>query len=157
MQLSSIGEYATECWMNIPNHFPYFYLDEFVAMPNHVHGIVLIEKPFIDNSRGSVFVETRHALSLRQTDIVASPPPDPDEPQPRHFRFRNQGNNTISAMVGSFKSAVTKLCNQNKLRFGWQPRFHDHIIRDKQEFYRIKNYIINNPANWKQDKFYVIP
>ena len=46
MQSSKIGEYATEYWINIPNHFPYFYLDAFVVMPNHVHGIVLIEKPF---------------------------------------------------------------------------------------------------------------
>ena len=154
MQLSKIGEYATECWMHIPNHFPYFYLDEFVLMPNHVHGIVLIEKPFIDNSRGSLFVETTHALSLRQPNFVESPPLNSDETKPRHFRFRNQGKNTISAMVGSFKSAVTKLCNESKLPFGWQSRFHDHIIRDKDEFFRIKNYIITNPANWKDDRFY---
>ena len=153
MKLSKIGEYATECWMNIPNHFPHFHLDEFVVMPNHIHGIVLIEKPFIDNSRDSIFVETRHALSLRQPNSEKSQQLETIS-KPRHFRFRNQGKNTISAMVGSFKSAVTKLCNESQLPFGWQSRFHDHIIRDKDEFCRIKNYIINNPANWKQDKFY---
>jgi len=57
-------------------------------------------------------------------------------------------------MTGSFKFAVTKYCNENKLPFGWQSRFHDHIIRDKQEFHRIRNYIINNPANWKEDRFH---
>ena|SRR5438034_10305509 len=46
MRLSRIGEFANECWMNIPNHFPYFYLDAFVIMPNHVHGIVIIEKSY---------------------------------------------------------------------------------------------------------------
>lgn len=151
MQLSKIGEYATECWMNIPNHFPYFYLDEFVVMPNHVHGIVLIEKPFIDNSKGFNMVETRHTLSLLQPDSKET---EKSGSKTRHFRFRNQGKNTISAMVGSFKSAVTKLCKENNLPFGWQSRFHEHIIRDKNEFYRIKNYIIKNPANWKQDQFY---
>ena len=150
MQLSKIGEYATECWMNIPAHFPYFYLDVFVIMPNHVHGIVLIEKPFIDNSKGPDIVETRHALSLRQPNCIESQKLE-SQSRPPHFRFRNQGKNTISAMVGSFKSAVTKFCNQNKLSFGWQSRFHDHIIRDKTEFYPIRNYIINNPANWKND------
>ena len=142
--------------MNIPNHFPYFYLDEFVAMPNHFHGIVLIEKPFIDNSRGFNIVETRHALSLQKSNSEESQQ-RASESQPLHFRFRNQGKNTISAMVGSFKSAVTKFCNENNLLFGWQSRFHDHIIRDKHEFYRIRNYIINNPANWKQDQFYLMP
>ena len=149
MQLSKIGEYATVCWMNIPDHFAYFYLDAFVIMPNHLHGIVLIEKPFIYNSRGCHIVKTRHALSLHQPNSAESPKL---ESRP-HFRFRNQGKNTISAMVGSFKSAVTNLCNENKFRFGWQSRFHDHIIRDKHEFYRIRNYIVNNPANWKQDRF----
>ena len=152
MQLSKIGEYATECWMNIPAHFPYFYLDASVVMPNHLHGIVLIAKPFIDNGKRPDIVETRHALSL-QPDSIESQHLEL-ESNPKHFRFRNQGKNTISAMVGSFKSAVTKRCNENKLPFGWQSRFHDHIIRDKNEFYRIRNYIINNPANWKQNQFY---
>ena len=93
-------------------------------------------------------VETRHALSLQQPNSAESPKLE-SRSQPPHFRFRNQGKNTISAMVGSFKSAVTKLCNENNLPFGWQSRFHDHIISDKHEFYRIRNYIINNPANWK--------
>ena len=57
-------------------------------------------------------------------------------------------------MVGSYKSAVTKCCNENKLPFGWQSRFHDHIIRDNDEFHRIKNYIVSNPENWEQDKFF---
>src|SRR6187397_862027 len=52
IQLSETGKYANECWMNIPKHFPYFYLDAFVIMPNHIHGIVLIEKPYIDHGPG---------------------------------------------------------------------------------------------------------
>jgi REP element-mobilizing transposase RayT len=145
LRLSKIGEYAAVCWMNIPDHFPFFYLDAFVVMPNHLHGIVLIEKPY--------FVETRHALSLQQPNSAESPKLE-SASQPQHFRFRNQGKNTISAMVGSFKSSVTKFCNENEFPFGWQSRFHDHLIRDKHEFYRIRNYIINNPANWKQDRFF---
>ena len=153
MQLSKIGEYATVCWINTPDHFPFFHLDVFVIMPNHVHGIVLIEKPYKYNSRGFNVVETRHALSLQQPNSIESQKFE-SQSRPPHFRFHNHGKNTISAMVGSFKSAVTKFCNENKLSFGWQSRFHDHIIRDRTEFYRISNYIINNPVNWKQDQFY---
>ena len=116
-------------------------------MPNHVHGIVMIEKPYIDNNSLSPIVETGHALSLRKTGMVEP------ENKPRHPRYRNQGKNTISSMVGSFKSAVTKYSNENKLRFGWQTRFHDHVIRDSEEFYSFRNYI-NNPDNWNTDKFY---
>ena len=148
MQLSPIGKFACKSWKDIPNHFPHFYLDEFVVMPNHVHGIVMIEKPYIDNNSLSRIVETRHALSLHKADVI-----NPTE-KPMHPRYQNQGKNTISAMVGSFKSAVTKHSNENKLRFGWQTRFHDHVIRNSDEFNSIRNYIINNPCNWNTDKFY---
>jgi len=63
---------------------------------------------------GFIIVETGHALSLRKPGI------EEPEIKPKHPRFRNQGRNTISAMIGSFKSAVTKYCNENKFRFGWQ-------------------------------------
>jgi hypothetical protein len=42
-------------------------------------------------------------------------------------------------------------CNENKLPFGWQSRFHDHIMQDGDEFNRIRNYIIDNPANWNDE------
>lgn len=148
MQLSSIGEFAYKCWKDIPNHFPHFYLDEFVVMPNHVHGIVMIEKSYIDNNSLPRIAEARHALPLRKIEIKD------DEEKPRHPRYQNQGKNTISSMVGSFKSAVTKYSNENKLRFEWQTRFHDHIIRNSDEFNLIREYIISNPANWDNDKFY---
>ena len=136
MQLSEIGKMANQCWLEIPEHFQFVSLDAFVVMPNHLHGIIIIDKPDNDGRvvDGSV-VETGHAPSLRE-------------------RPRNLKKNSISAMVGSFKSAVTKWCNENNLSFGWQTRFHDHIIRDKDEFHRIRNYIINNPANWNKDKFF---
>ena len=132
MKFSPIGEYANKCWIDIPNHFPHFYLDEFIVMPNHIHGIVMIEKPCNDGNS-----------KTNQNDVT-----------PKHPRFRNQGRNTISAMVGSFKSAVTKYCNENKLPFGWQSRFHDHVIRDADGLFAIRNYIRHNPANWTNDEFH---
>jgi putative transposase len=69
-------------------------------------------------------------------------------------RFQNQGKNTISSIIGSYKSAVTKHCNRLNFDFDWQSRFHDHIIRSDQSFLRIATYIKNNPANWKDDTFF---
>ena len=102
-----------------------------------MHGIIIINDDV---------VETGHALSLQSKSTT-------------HFRFRNQGKNTISAMIGSFKSAVTKLVRRTTTtkNFAWQTRFYDHIIKTKDEYLRISNYIINNIANWKQDKFYIEP
>jgi putative transposase len=168
MYLNEIGIIADKCWAEIPGHFHNTTLGEFVVMPNHIHGIIIID--------GSV--ETGHALSPNEnntpteTGNILSPveknnTPDLSEPVlpnetghalslpiQTHFRFRNQGKNTISAMVGSFKSAVTKLSRPVNPGFEWQTRFHDHIVRSHDDFLRISNYILNNPANWNSDKFY---
>jgi len=138
MQLSPVGQHADKCWLAIPDHFPHFYLDTFQIMPDHVHGILVIEQPFVNKP-----AETGDPLSLQVTPALSLP----------HFRFRNQGRNTISAAIGSFKAAVTKYCNENQFAFGWQTRFHDHIIRNAEELHFIRNYIINNPHNWKHDGF----
>ena len=61
---------------------------------------------------------------------------------------------TISAIVRSYKSAVTKHVNWLGLESGWQSRFHDRIIRNHQEYQRISEYIIANPASWEEDRFF---
>ena len=151
IQLSEIGKTVSECWSSIPNHFDFISLDEFTIMPNHLHGIIKIEKPLgcFYRTGNPIDLETGHTLALQSHDTNALE-------LPRHPRFRNQGKNTISAMVGSFKSAVTNWCNKNNFSFAWQSRFHDRIIRDKEEFYRIKTYIVNNPKNWKTDEYYSV-
>jgi hypothetical protein len=53
-----------------------------------------------------------------------------------------------------YKSAVTTFARKNNIPFDWQPRFHDHIIRNAGEYARISNYILNNPRKWREDKFY---
>jgi hypothetical protein len=62
----------------------------------------------------------------------------------------------LSTTIGGLKSALTKHANSNKYRFGWQKRFHDHIIRNQEEMNLIATYIVNNPGNWEKDKFYSI-
>jgi putative transposase len=164
MQLSSIGVLADVFWHEIKNHAKNVELGAFVVMPNHIHGILILDKPenepFANNIIGDNVrnndnvrdnVETRHALSLQ-------PPIQP--PTPAQQRFQNQGQNTVSSIVGSYKSAVTKHCNRLQLTdnegvvFGWQSRFHDHIIRNDAEYQRINDYIENNPNNWDNDKFH---
>lgn len=63
-------------------------------------------------------------------------------------------SNTVSAIIRSYKSAVTKYCNRLELPIAWQSRFHDHIIRNDQSFQRISKYINDNPMNWPEDQFF---
>jgi len=143
MNLSEIGQFADKFWTEIPNHFPFVELGVFVIMPNHVHGILIINKNgFNDN-----VVETRQCLvstddSMNTKKTIGQQ------------RFQNQGKNTISSIIGSYKSVVSKNAHIIYPEFDWQYRFHDHIIRDTQSFERIQNYIMNNRSNWKNDRFY---
>ena len=60
----------------------------------------------------------------------------------------------LSRIIGQYKSAVTKYANENDISFVWQPRFHDHIIRNWTEMNHISQYIQNNPMKWEMDRFY---
>ncbi len=173
MVLSNSGIIADILWHEITNHCRKVELDAFVVMPNHIHGILILtgkEKTGDDefgnhidgtnNDRG--MVETRHALSQ------SHPVPLPTETRhafslqhplqystsPGQKRFQNQGKKTISSIIGSYKSAVSKHAHRLKFNFDWQPRFHDHVIRDDDSYQRISDYIQNNPANWRNDDFY---
>ncbi|MFN3315796.1 MAG: transposase, partial [Raineya sp.] len=140
---------------------------EFVVMPNHIHGILILNNP----------VETLHATSLTYTTpennaLHATPENDalpvvvealratPLQQQKKPSEKNEQMSkispkpNSISTIIRSYKSAVTKHANRLGLDFGWQSRFYDHIIRDEKAFENISNYIINNPLNWKKDKFH---
>lgn len=158
MVLSPIGILADVFWHEIPKHAPNVELGSFVIMPNHMHGILIINPPKLSDlskSGGDVDVDvddvqTRHALSLPQSQPPQSPQ---SEPHIGTKRFQNQGKNTVSSIVGSYKSAVTRHANRLGFEFGWQSRFHDHIIRNDAEYQRINDYIETNPIKWASDKF----
>ena len=119
-------------------------MGEFVVMPNHIHGIIILngnKSPWEND--GNDEAGPGHALGLQQ-------PPEPEKTIGQK-RFQNPGKNTISSIVGSYKSAVTKYANRMNLPFAWQSLFHDRIIRDSRSFQNISAYIQNNPQNWKED------
>ena len=151
MNLTPAGAIASVFWYEIKNHAKNIELGEFMVMPNHIHGILILNGNGDENDRtvtGTTQnpndVGTTHALSLPSNPALSQ----------QSNRFQNQGKNTVSSIVGSYKSAVTKYCNLLDLPMGWQSRFHDHIIRDEDAFQRISYYIRNNPANWAEDKFF---
>ena len=133
MHLSNTGVIADLLWHEIPYHQSFVELGDFVVMPNHIHGILILNKP--------APVETLRATSLHAT------------PQSQMAAISPKSN-TIPTIIRSYKSAVTKHANRLGLPNGWQPRFYDHIIRNDAEYQRISDYIVNNPSNWQADKFY---
>ncbi len=151
MQLNELGEIAEKCWKEIPNHFPSIILDNFVVMPNHVHGVLIIsETEALSNSQQ---VETLHATS------------ESTRPKTKSNYLENTKNKrlsdispkagSISTIIRSYKSAVTKQARLVNKSFAWQARFHDHLIRNNKSYDTIINYIETNPYHWEDDKFYM--
>lgn len=135
--LNDIGYIIKQCWLNIPDHFNNAYLDAFIVMPNHVHGIIRII-----NNKNTI---RRNVVCGR--DVACNVPTD------KKMSQISPASQSLSVMIRSFKSACTKILKQqNKIFVSfWQPRFHDHIIRNEIELNFIRQYIKNNPKNWDKD------
>ena len=133
MNLSAVGAYATACWQEIATHHPKVEIDEFIVMPNHVHGIIVITGP-------ERLPELRRREKIRRTMELSAVHPK---------------SGSLGAVVGSFKSAVSYWCRTQNLEFEWQARFHDRIIRGKNSLQAVREYIRDNPANWHKDELFV--
>ena len=143
MVLSETGHIANETWYELPKHFSNVTLDEFVIMPNHIHGIIIIEPYCV--------VGTLHATSLYQ------PPPNTvrtlhaTSPQQNKNKFMSSISpkpGSLPTIIRSYKSGVSKTVHLTDPVFSWHPRYYDHLIRSDQELFRIRQYIINNPGKW---------
>ncbi len=132
MHLNAVGQLAEKYWMEITEHFTFVELGNFVVMPNHTHGILIIDKT--DNPNGGV-QSTQDQSTLGGKNDKWKP-------------------DTIGVIINQYKRMVTIHARKIITYFNWQSRFHDHIIRDAQSFETIQNYISNNPMNWGKDKFY---
>ena len=164
-------------------------------MPNHVHGIIIIDKP--DNLENDNCIETIGGVGGAMIDagdgliddahdgamidargdaIVETPNLGVSTVAPNHVTINNQNhvsiNNTPAnngktdaasakwkpGILGSIINQYKRICTIHARKinpgFAWQSRFHDHIIRNHESFIGISNYIINNPVNWQDDKFY---
>ena len=135
MQLSNIGLIVKHEWEKTFRMRPDMNLqmDEYVIMPNHFHAIIIIG----DNKYNSQGRDAMHCVSTGGD---------------YKNKFGPQSKN-LTSIVRGFKIGVTKNARKIHADFMWQPRFHDHIIRNDASYHRIRNYICNNPSTWDEDKF----
>lgn len=143
MNFSKVGMLAEKYWEQIPEHFPFVSLGNFVIMPNHMHGILIINNDTVETLQCTPSVETLHCN-------VST-----DENEKYHFFSEiSPKSGSVSTIIRSYKSIVTKEAHLINSTFKWHSKFHDHIIRDSFSFERIQNYIEDNPNNWEKDKFF---
>lgn len=165
---NEIGDIADACWRSIPEHIPNVSLREFIIMPDHVHGIVMLNDP--DNTDCKVncsrmqFPFQLAGSSLKgcfiDQDIILNQIPmmkfhAVDQEQlysvfdSKYFSSIAPLKGSLSVALRSYKSVVTRLARVKEPNFGWQRGFHDRIIRNQAEYDRIARYIISNPKRWK--------
>ena len=143
MVLSDLGEIAHRYWMEIPQHFPHVRLDTFQVMPNHFHGIIIIDRTQIV---GTPIVKTPKLGVSTDTDTANTIKCGGKNPR--------WHTGVLGVIINQYKRKCTIECRRIKPDFSWQERFHDHIIPDGESYERISVYIGNNPALWKDDKFH---
>ena len=166
MKLSAIGEIARAEWLKTFDLRPDMNLimGEYVVMPNHFHAIIIIgENQYNTGGNGGnkngYGGDDGHVADENgghcgdghvETQCIASLPPTP--PTPPTNQFGPQRKN-LASIIRGFKIGVTTRSRKIIPRFAWQPRYHDHIIRNDVSFNRICNYIKTNPENWGNDQF----
>jgi putative transposase len=128
MILNEYGKIVLECWNDLPNHYSDCALDEFVIMPNHIHGIINIIRKG-KNSLSDIIGSLKSFSSRRINKLKIVLPESNDG------NLYEVGTGLRPVPTGGI----------------WQPRFHDRIIRDEMELYNVRNYIQNNPRNWLKD------
>ena len=145
MILNQYGKIAGKFWADIPKHYQNVAINEFIIMPNHIHGIIEIKN---NNVIGAINVGTGHCpvqgagLNNRTGHC----------PVPTRANEKNYG--LISKIINSYKNVVIKQIRQqfNDYEFQWQRSFYDHVILDDEGLYNIREYIINNPIVYKINK-----
>jgi|SRR5665647_2106122 len=156
MIVNKLGLITNSEWEKTPQIRPDMNLElgEFVVMPNHFHGIVMIgENKFNSENTMNINGTNNTGINVMRRDAMHGVSTNQNTDAAAKNKFGPQSKN-LGSIIRGFKSSVTTFAGKNNIAFEWQERFHDHIIRNHDEYLRISNYILNNPANWKGDKFF---
>jgi len=150
--LNQIGQMAKYWWNELINKFKTIRLDDYIIMPNHIHGIIEIvgADPCVDPANvnqgtcvGSAFMNS-NAYTGSENPMQVGGHIGPPLPQ----------------MVQWFKTMATNEYIRNVKQSGWPPfnkrlfqrNYYDHIIRDENDLNRIREYIRTNPEQWEHDQ-----
>lgn len=140
MLLSPFGDMAHQEWEKIPERWPHITLGAFQVMPNHLHGILIIERPA--SNRMIMSNESPEEYPFSKLQWATRP--------------------VLGQVLGAYKSMVFKACRDYYqeqfpgvgLDNIWQRGFFERIIRNEVMFRNVTNYIIKNPKKWELDMLY---
>lgn len=161
-RLSPIGKIVADEWLRTEYVRQNVSLDEWIIMPNHIHGIIIIHAPdadsnavetpcrgVCDDGNGTNDVETpRRGVCDEHNESMQTPRRGVSTTRASALRAGSLG-----AIIGQFKSAATKRIRAARHRdFAWQTRFYDVIIPNERALQNMREYIQNNPCRWHVDQ-----
>ena len=141
IDLSKIGKIAKQFWQEIETIHNFIILDEWIIMPNHLHGIIFVQNNVIP-------------LAGRDTPVACLYKNDKNDKNDNNQRkFGQLQKQSIASVINHYKGITQKWANKNKYsQFSWQKNYYEHIIRNEYELNSIREYIFYNPMNWKIDR-----
>jgi putative transposase len=159
LNANELGLIASKVWKEIPTHFPYARLGEFVVMPNHVHGILKIDKRGHSGSNhvdSENVVVNRWRFSAKQS-LASKPVERGDFVRTSSGGFAGAKNpmlnDNLSRVMRWYKGRCTYEMRKIHADFKWQTNYHERIIPSKKAYEKIELYIKNNPKAWDRDSF----
>ena len=164
MQFNLPGKIANKYWTSIGTHFPNTFLHEFVIMPNHIHGIIEITgggvgarfiAPCNDMQNNNDF---SNRDTINQGTVVTNVTKGAINRAPTAAGGFAGTKNPMSdvnlaRIIRWYKGRTTFECRKKQLTFAWQRDYYEHIVRNNDDYFRIVEYITNNPAKWHEDRF----
>ncbi len=173
MELNKIGCVAAKYWQEIPQHFKNVRLDEWVVMPNHIHGIVIIDKPqivtpfvgtgdgnnepqivtpFVGAGDGGMIIDKPHSSFTQRRDAINRVPTKDCTNGGITGHHNPMGTGSLGEIIRWFKGRTSFEIHKSNPNFQWQSRFYDHIIESDRELHEIREYIYYNPQMWDRDR-----
>ncbi len=129
---TAIGEKVITCWNNISKLNENIETDTFCIMPNHIHGIIVI-----NNKKHNIKIDKKYGFETAE----------------------RCGHRSLQGVIRDFKSVTTryynKMVDESFKNTLWQKSYYEHIIRNEEELQNIREYILNNPAKWQEDKYFI--
>jgi putative transposase len=157
MRLNGMGRIVDDTWRWLGKQYDYVEIAEYVVMPNHLHGIIVMGDNG-DDGDGVDGCPGRGGSRTAPTGATPKTAPAPEtatHPTDNSETGLPKRRKTVGRLIGAFKTVSTKQINIMRETPGaqiWQRDFYEHIIRNDDEYRRIAAYIINNPGKWDLDK-----
>lgn len=126
VQLSNAGKMIQKIWEEMPAHYPGVEADRFIAMPNHVHGIIILKDKKSGQARGPT-------PTKNLADIIHAY---------KSYTTAQYRHGVLNEEWEPFKGRL------------WQRNYYEHVVRSEKELEQTREYILNNPMQWMMDEYY---